>query len=215
LSCVRMSASGDNSGDEDRSGDEALSGAAQELSISRVEFDYSKIPGYKSEETEFPKVKKLRALTDQMISKMPRYRFGIETVRGRITDRGTIEARILKEKRRNLFQMRALDQEQSMLKETQETDDNCLALWAEAETTRNLTEKETVKAEKKAKREQAKYARNEDAARKEAEMQWNELCRKEAVQQQWNALRSRKQLKKRRIETEDAEVEDVAEAPAS
>jgi len=149
--------------------DDGLNLAMQDWKIHEVEVDpllvaneFASIPGFhvvmkKTKETKF--IPLLDAELAKSALRFPTMYFDRPTILKRNIDRGNIHGR--KKKAIKDFQaiVRALNQEQSLLNETEQTDDNILALIDEKKTTRKLVDPKGVTAEISAKRFANRMAR--------------------------------------------------------
>jgi hypothetical protein len=163
------------------------------------ESEFSCIPGFHTvvrpkPKTKFIKVKTLEEKLADTTKDFPEQDFARATIITRNAQRSSLGGRkkilILNFR----AAVRALNQEQSLLDELEETDDNVFLLIGEKKTTRKLTDPKGVAAENSARRWECKQARLQADADQMVHQQ----------QLQWKA-QSRKRLKRNGLVDDEAE----------
>jgi hypothetical protein len=161
--------------------------------------EFSCIPGFhtvvkKKPETKFIKVQTLEEKLAEMTQGFPGKDFDRVTIVARNAQRSSIGGR----KKTLIFNfrkaVRALNQEQSLLDELQETDDNVLLLIDEKKTTLKLVDPKAVKAANSQRRWECKQAR--------LQLEADQMVAQQQMQWEGN---SRKRLKRNRHIDDEAE----------
>jgi hypothetical protein len=170
--------------------------------------EFADIPGFHVNMDEKPVTKFIKVETmEEAIARMTRPFPGKDFARADIVKRNAERTSLVGRKKNALrdfkTKVRALNQEQSMLDETQQTDDNVLALIDEKKTTRKLVDPKGVTADISAKREANRRARDEAQA---------QLLLEQQQDNRWTAPRSNKRLKRNRMVDDEAEEVDPEEA---
>jgi len=196
-----------------------ITAAAQGLSLNppmRTEptFNYALIPGFKTqltakEKQQFATRDELREIVRSLKEVLGKYEFTPEARKQRKDDRKSIGGRQADLKEKHEDEKYVLDKEAAVLEETREVDRNIKLLEREEGITRRHTDRTSLKAENKAKRDQARWERNEALAANEyAQIQ------QQPVQEQQAAapLQLQQPAKRRRIKANaNAMVDDQAE----
>jgi hypothetical protein len=161
--------------------------------------EFSCISGFhtvvkKKPETKFIKVQTLEEKLAEMTQDFPQHEFDRATIVARNAQRSSIIGKKKMLITNFRIAVRALNQEQSLLDELEETDDNVFLLIGEKKTTRKLVEPKAVKAENSQRRWECKQARIKFEA--------DQLVAQQQVQWEGN---SRKRLKRNRYADDEAE----------
>jgi len=136
-------------------------------------FNYTLIPGFKTkltpskEQQQFADRNELRELVSALKQVLSKYEFTPEARKQRKLDRKSIGGRQADQKERHEDEKYELDKEAAVLEETREVDRNIKLLEREDGITRRHTDRTTLKAENKAKRDQARWERNKALAANE------------------------------------------------
>jgi len=130
--------------------------------------NYALLPGFRTQLSQKPKttfapLEEMDAIILGLAQDLPSYQFEPEDIGGRNEQRRTIAGRKVAQAKRHRLEKHQLDKEEAGLNETEETDDNITILRGDKLVTRKLTDRAALKAENKARRDEAKWARNEKA----------------------------------------------------
>lgn len=162
--------------------------------------EFAAIPGFhlvieSKPKTKFIKAETLQERTSRMIAALPQFQFDLFSIRKRKMMRKDLQTK--KEDLISNFQaaVRALNQEQSVLDETKQTDENICLLKKEADTLEKLTDPVGRTARISALRRKNKEERAAFQAQNLIEQQ----------ESQWRAVGGNKRLKRNRFLDDEAE----------